>query len=171
MWYLFIEVWVLLLIAFFVGWWAHWFLCCRNKESDTNTAAITASSEVVSSKPAAIEIKDSWKPQGFATRPDSVDDLKRIKGVGAVIEETLNELGIYQFQQVAEWTADNVNWVENFISFPGRINREGWIRQSQTLSTGGTTEFANRVDKGEIGYQAVLIARARAPMDLASCAA
>ncbi len=153
MWYLFLQVWVLLLIAFIVGWLAHWFLCCRNKEEGAEAVEIsdsTSSSSIPT--PAPIEVSDDWKPQGFASRPDKVDDLKRIKGVGAVIEETLHELGVYQFEQVANWTNDNVAWVENFISFPGRIDRENWIEQAKTLSVGGTTEFANRVDKGEVDY-------------------
>ena len=30
------------------------------------------------------------------------DDLKMIKGVGPAIEKTLNEMGIFNFQQIAE---------------------------------------------------------------------
>ncbi|MBX2847879.1 MAG: hypothetical protein KTR16_06150 [Acidiferrobacterales bacterium] len=157
MWYLFLQVWFLLLIAFVLGWLAHWFFCCRNKEQVvepiSTTSAVTASAVTnVVDEPAPIEISDEWKPQGFASRPDQVDDLKRIKGIGGVIEKTLHELGVYQFSQVAEWSNDNVAWVENFIAFPGRIDREGWINQAKTLNMGGTTEFANRVDKGDVEY-------------------
>jgi len=89
---------------------------------------------------------------GFASRPDQVDDLKRIKGIGAVIEETLHGLGIYQFRQISDWSSDNTAWVENFLSFPGRIAREDWIEQARTLAVGGTTDFAKRVDKGDVNY-------------------
>ena len=154
MWYLFLQVWVLLLIAFVIGWVAHWFFCCRNKEQEvgsvntSNVATVNAEPD----KPAPVVIDEKWKPQGFASRPDKVDDLKRVKGIGAVIEQTLNELGIYQFSQLASWDNDNVAWVENFISFPGRIMREDWINQARTLDSGGTTEFAKHVDKGELDY-------------------
>ncbi len=158
--YLFGQVWILFLIAFILGWIAHWLLCCRNKESDTtHVATSTLSAETqspqataVAPQPEKVVVNDAWKPQGFSSRPDSVDDLKRIKGVGNVIEQTLNELGIYQFQQIAEWDNDNVSWVENFLSFPGRVKREGWIDQAKTLTVGGTTEFSKRVDKGEMDY-------------------
>lgn len=97
-------------------------------------------------------VQDDWKPQGFASIPADADDLKRIKGIGSVIEKTLNELGIYQFKQISQWSNENIQWVESFIAFPGRIDRENWIEQSRTLSAGGTTEFAKRVDKGDLDY-------------------
>jgi len=155
--YLFFQIWIWLLLAFVLGWLAHWFLCCRSKhdEQPAEVSTVDLSAEptaAVTAEAAAPVIDDQWKPQGFTSRPDRVDDLKRIKGVGLVIEETLNGLGIYQFTQIAEWDHDNVSWVENFLAFPGRISREDWINQSNTLSQGGTTEFAKRVDKGDVGY-------------------
>lgn len=158
--WLFFQIWVWLLAAFVLGWLAHWFLCCRGKNEASIaagapvTAVVQSVDEDVSEAEAnaPIAVDDSWKPMGFASRPDDVDDLKRIKGVGGVIEKTLHELGIYQFRQVAEWTPDNIAWVENFLSFPGRIGREDWIEQSKTLAVGGTTEFAKRVDKGDVEY-------------------
>ncbi len=157
MYYLFIQIWIWLAIAFALGWIAHWFFCCRGKDEETSLdAALSASSktsvENVIESPAEPVIQESWKPMGFSSAPDSVDDLKRIKGVGSVIEQTLNGLGIYQFAQIAEWTHDNVSWVENFLAFPGRIQREDWINQAQALGRGETTEFAKRVDKGDVDY-------------------
>ncbi len=152
--YLFLQVWVLLLIAFVLGWIAHWFFCCKKNKEQTIEAVNTSSLKAATAapKPATVTVSDEWKPQGFASRPDKVDELKRIKGIGAVIEKTLNELGIYQFSQISDWSNDQTAWVENFISFPGRIQREGWIDQAKTLDSGGTTEFAQRVDKGDVGY-------------------
>jgi len=74
-------------------------------------------------------------PQG-----GKADDLKRIKGVGPVIEKTLNGEGVYNFQQVADFNDDNVKWVNNHISFPGRIEREDWIGQAKALAKGETYE-------------------------------
>lgn len=156
MWYLFFQIWLWIVAAFIFGWACHWFLCCRNKEEvvmvETNNNSTEVPKVVENTAPAAIAIDESWKPQGFSTVPDRIDDLKRIKGVGSVIEKTLHGLGIYQFDQINEWTKDNVAWIENFLAFPGRIDRENWIEQSKTLSAGGTTEFAKRVDKGDVDY-------------------
>jgi len=152
--YLFGQVWILLLIAFILGWVAHWLLCCRGKQEEKTLfeAADEEAPAVNNDSPPQVQIDEAWKPSGFSMRPDQVNDLKRIKGVGKVIEQTLNELGIYQFQQIADWDEQNVSWVENFLSFPGRIQREDWINQARTLNEGGTTEFAKRVDKGELDY-------------------
>jgi predicted flap endonuclease-1-like 5' DNA nuclease len=97
-------------------------------------------------------LADIARPVGFDAPPSDADDSKRIKGIGSVIEKTLNELGIYQFKQIAAWNDENVSWVESSLAFPGRITRENWIEQAKTLSEGGTTEFAKRVDKGSVDY-------------------
>ncbi len=80
------------------------------------------------------------------------DDLKLISGVGPKIEGILNEIGIYNFAQIAQWTVENVEWVDAYLSFKGRIDRENWIAQAKTLATGGETEFSKRqssVNEGE----------------------
>jgi hypothetical protein len=37
MWFLFLQVWVLLLISFLSGWVAHWYLCCRNNQKEAGS--------------------------------------------------------------------------------------------------------------------------------------
>lgn len=81
-------------------------------------------------------------PRGGAEA--KADDLKMIKGVGPTLEKKLNELGIYHFDQIANWTEDNINWVDEFLSFKGRINRENWLPQAKKLAAGEETEFSKR---------------------------
>ncbi len=70
----------------------------------------------------------------FTSAPTTIDDLKRISGVGSVLEKTLNDLGIYQFKQVALLTMDDIVWVSKHLDqFKGRIERDGWIDQSKEL--------------------------------------
>lgn len=90
------------------------------------------------------------KPEAFDPSTGEADDLKRIKGVGPKNEDALNELGIYTFAQIAAWTPENIDWVEDFMSFPGRIQRENWIEQAIKLAQGEETEFSKRVDAGEV---------------------
>ena len=99
------------------------------------------------SKPAP---KAEDKPETVEVAAGEEDDLKRIKGIGPVNEKALNELGIYKFSQIAAWTPANVDWVEDFMSFPGRIEREDWIAQAKTLAEGEETAFSKRVDAGEV---------------------
>lgn len=111
-------------------------------------------------KPAPVKttlIKDAKPAPKAEDKPEIVkvaageeDDLKRIKGIGPVNEKALNELGIFKFSQIAAWTAANVDWVEDFMSFPGRIEREDWIAQAKTLAKGAETEFSKRVDAGDV---------------------
>jgi NADH-quinone oxidoreductase subunit E len=91
------------------------------------------------------------RPTGLdAPRGGSKDNLQRIKGIGKVNERKLNDLGIYHFEQIAGWSASEARWVGTFLAFMGRIEREDWIGQAGVLADGGETDFAKRVDKGEV---------------------
>ncbi len=82
-----------------------------------------------------------------APRDGQADDLKLLKGVGPKLEQTLNELGFYHFDQIAAWTGTEVAWVDSRLKFKGRIERDGWIEQAAKLAAGEETEFAKRVKK------------------------
>ncbi|MCJ2056276.1 NADH-quinone oxidoreductase subunit NuoE [Methylobacterium sp. J-048] len=78
------------------------------------------------------------RPPGLdAARAGQPDDLTRIKGIGPGNSQRLNGLGIYHFDQVAAWTRDEITWVGTYLAFPGRIDRENWVGQAQTLSATG----------------------------------
>ncbi len=62
------------------------------------------------------------------------DDLKKITGVGPVIEKKLNGLGIYHYWQVAELTEEQIAEIDEVLSFRGRITRDDWISQAKELS-------------------------------------
>ena len=79
-----------------------------------------------------------------------IDDLKRIRGVGVLIEKRLNALGITSYEQIANWTADDIARFSQQLDFKGRIERENWVEQARILSAGGQTEFSQRVDRGEV---------------------
>jgi len=62
------------------------------------------------------------------------DDLKQIKGVGPAIEKTLNDMGIFRFQQIADMTEYDIDRVaEQLKGFHSRIYRENWIGQAREL--------------------------------------
>ncbi len=65
------------------------------------------------------------------------DDLKLIKGVGHFIEKKLNALGIYTFEQVANFNEEDETKVNEAIEFfPGRIKRDAWAKQAKVLKAG-----------------------------------
>ena len=74
------------------------------------------------------------------------DDLKRIRGIGVLIEKKLNQLGIVHYEQVANWTGADIERISSLLDFKGRIERENWIEQARILATGGQTEFSRRTD-------------------------
>jgi NADH-quinone oxidoreductase subunit E len=85
-------------------------------------------------------LDDPNRPAGIE-KPASVDDLKMISGVGPKIESTLHSLGIYTFAQIAEWNDDHRYWVDGYLNFKGRIERDDWVKQADALARGGVDEY------------------------------
>jgi predicted flap endonuclease-1-like 5' DNA nuclease len=79
----------------------------------------------------------------------AIEDLKRIRGIGVLIEKKLNSLGITSYEQVANWTRADIDRISEVLDFKGRIERENWIEQARILASGGQTEFSRRVDRGD----------------------
>ena len=70
---------------------------------------------------------------GVATASEK-DDLQEIKGIGPFIEEKLNVLGIYTYEQLSKMTAEMEDEVNDAIElFPGRVNRDEWARQAYKI--------------------------------------
>jgi predicted flap endonuclease-1-like 5' DNA nuclease len=64
------------------------------------------------------------------------DDLERINGVGPMLSELLNDIGVFYFWQIAEWTPEEVDWVDDqLLHFKGRIERDNWVSQARTLTS------------------------------------
>jgi predicted flap endonuclease-1-like 5' DNA nuclease len=122
----------------------------------TPAAAFTAQVEPAPARDSAPTVRDvshlrSVRSEALlgqeAPRPSgTVDDLKRIRGVGVLIEKKLNSLGITSYEQVANWTGADIERVSQILDFKGRIERENWIEQARILATGGQTEFSRRSD-------------------------
>lgn len=87
-----------------------------------------------------VKLDDKNRPEAME-RPEAVDDLKLISGVGPKIEETLHELGIFTFRQVASWKKAEREWVDGYLNFHGRIEREDWVKQAKALAKGGVEEY------------------------------
>ncbi|HKL55790.1 MAG: NADH-quinone oxidoreductase subunit E [Roseovarius sp.] len=92
------------------------------------------------------------KPQMMdAPRESGADDLKMIKGVGPKLEQLLHRLGVFHFDQVAKWSEDEVQWVDqNLEGFKGRVTRDDWVEQAKLLAEGKETEFSSKVRKGDV---------------------
>ena len=67
------------------------------------------------------------------SEPDRIDDLSRINGIGNATESDLNRLGIYHFQQIADWTPENSTAVAEVLGLENRIQQDAWIEQAKRL--------------------------------------
>ncbi len=148
--YLITQLWLCLLIAallgFFIGWLLRGLCKCDNADDSdlqakldachATVAKLEAEKSEVAAKPlAAVSAPvEEAKPSAlFDAAPAKVDDLKRIKGVGVVLEKTLNDLGIYQFAQVAAFDKKTIDWIDERLKFKGRIERDEWVKQADKL--------------------------------------
>lgn len=73
-------------------------------------------------------------PTLFDAPQGEPDDLTQIKGIGAKLSAVLNDLGIYHFSQIAEWTDADGEWIDDKLAFKGRVAREDWIAQAKALA-------------------------------------
>lgn len=99
-----------------------------------NMATTTAAK---ATKPAA-KPRGPAKPAGLsAPRAGGADSLVAIKGLGPKLEAALNELGIYHFDQIAGWSADEIAWADaNVGTIKGRASRDDWKGQAAALARG-----------------------------------
>ena len=98
----------------------------------------SAKAEAKATAKPSLDHKD--RPKGIE-KPATVDDLKLISGVGPKNEAILHELGIYTFAQVASWKKAERAWVDGYLNFHGRIEREDWVKQAKALAKGGIAEY------------------------------
>lgn len=64
----------------------------------------------------------------------ATDDLRLIRGVGPAIEKTLNNLGIFRFNQISEMSEYDIDRVaQQLKGFRSRIYREDWVGQARML--------------------------------------
>jgi NADH-quinone oxidoreductase subunit E len=76
----------------------------------------------------------SEKPELLtAPRNGEKDSLTEIKGIGPKVENKLNEAGIYHFDQIANWTQENIQWLEENTVFAHRAKKDLWIPQAKAL--------------------------------------
>lgn len=67
-------------------------------------------------------------PRQYRRAPSQIDNLKEIKGIGPVLERSLNRLGVYQFRQIADWSEEDIKYFDvHLADFRGRIRRDEWV--------------------------------------------
>lgn len=112
-------------------------------KSDAQVAAAGASepapvskTEPTTAAALALAPEDFRRPAEME-KPETPDDLKIISGIGPKLEQVLNGLGVWTFAQIAAWQPEEVAWVDDYLQFRGRIDRDDWISQASGLAKGG----------------------------------
>ena len=83
------------------------------------------------------DAKPAKKAEGFERLKKAdgeADDLKKLTGVGPVLEKTLNEFGIYHYRQIAGLKKADITEIDEALNFKGRIERDEWVKQAKELA-------------------------------------
>ena len=65
---------------------------------------------------------------------DEKDDLQKIVGIGPYTEAKLNNLGIYTYKQISQFTNEDIDIITELIKFfPDRIKNDRWVTNASTL--------------------------------------
>lgn len=108
------------------------------KAATSKTAAKSAPAKKpakAAAKPAAAKAAATTGGQpAKVKKPAKPDDLKQINGIGPVIETKLQTMGVWTYQQIADWKKAERDWVNGALAFKGRIEREEWVKQAKALA-------------------------------------
>ena len=76
------------------------------------------------------------------------DDLQRLKGVGPKFAASLNELGIIRFDQLANLSEADIEWLDSKLGpFAGRLRRDQIPLQAEYLARGDEDGFEQKFGK------------------------
>ncbi|EHK58346.1 ATP-binding cassette domain-containing protein [Allomesorhizobium alhagi] len=121
-------------------------------------AAKPGKAKAAPAKPAAAKAPKSAAPKTKAVsktltapRGGVADRLTLIKGIGPVNEKKLNEHGIFHFDQIAAWKKADIEAVEAYLAFDGRIAREDWVGQARKLARSAAKPTAAKPATGKRG--------------------
>jgi large subunit ribosomal protein L19 len=71
--------------------------------------------------------------KGFKKPKGQADDLKLIRGITPDLEVQLNKLNVLRFDQIADFSDDDIANVDETLKLDGRIEKEDWVGQAQRL--------------------------------------
>ena len=54
--------------------------------------------------------------------------------MGPALEKKLHENGVFHYDQIMNWGVDEIAYMDDQLSFKGRIERDDWIAQATTLN-------------------------------------
>ncbi len=79
----------------------------------------------------ARRLNAAWK--GFKKPKGEVEDLTRIKGIDADLAARLKTLNCYKYEQVANFSDEDIANVDEALKLNGQIERDNWVGEAQKL--------------------------------------
>ena len=79
----------------------------------------------------ARRLNAAWK--GFKKPKGEADDLSQIKGIGADLAARLKTLNCFKFEQVANFSDEDIANVDEALKLNGQIERDNWVGEAQKL--------------------------------------
>jgi large subunit ribosomal protein L19 len=76
--------------------------------------------------------------KGFKKPKGEPDDLTQIEGVDAELAARLNQLGVIKFDQIANFSDEDIANVDEALALEGRLEREDWVGQARRLMAEAT---------------------------------
>lgn len=62
------------------------------------------------------------------------DDLTRLVGIGPTLAMKLSDLGVKTYNDIASWTADDIEKFDKSLNLMGRVRREDWVGQARQFA-------------------------------------
>jgi large subunit ribosomal protein L19 len=87
--------------------------------------------------------------KGFKRPKGNADNLKLIKGLEANDEKRLNELNVIKFEQLANFSDEEIALVDDYLKLGGRLEREDWPGQALKLLAETTAGEVPAQEEGE----------------------
>ncbi len=116
----------------------------------SNAAAKKVAVVAAAAKPVVAPVKKPIALKLVKPIGGKPDNLTLINGIGNVLEKRLFDMGVFHFEQIANWTKAQAVEFGKAVGFPGRVERENWVKEAALFAKGGTTEHARKVEAGDI---------------------
>ena len=112
-----------------------WLGKSKTNAKGAKSSATDSSTDIAPKQPRLLKV----------ARKAGADDLGLIKGIGPKLKALLNAAGIFHFDQISKWTAENVAWADaHFPGFKGCASRDAWPEQADALVAQNKTKTQTR---------------------------
>ena len=82
--------------------------------------------------------------KGFKRPKGEAEDLTQIKGISAELAARLNQIGVIKYEQIANFSGDDIVNVDDMLNLKGAIEKNDWLAQARALLTAAPDADADK---------------------------